>query len=134
MAATARNIVVPAYEAWPFSSRRVSRGAQDTRRCERTRCLAPEQLLDEKLHHEEWSKRPLRPKDGAGNGPDNRSLAEPASRAQLVEVTSDVYGHFGAKERKAEAELMEGVFGVSSYSPIKAFSCSSGSSRTSGVL
>jgi hypothetical protein len=26
-------------------------------------------------------------------------------------VTSDVYGYFGAKERKAEAELMEGVFG-----------------------
>jgi integrase len=29
-----------------------------------------------------------------------------------LKVTSDVYGHFGAKERKAEAELMEGVFGV----------------------
>jgi hypothetical protein len=32
--------------------------------------------------------------------------------AQLIEVTSDVYGHFGAKERKDEAELMPGVFGV----------------------
>jgi integrase len=29
-----------------------------------------------------------------------------------LKVTSDVYGHFGARERKAEAELMEGVFGV----------------------
>jgi integrase len=29
-----------------------------------------------------------------------------------LKVTSDVYGHFGANERKAEAELMEGVFGV----------------------
>jgi integrase len=29
-----------------------------------------------------------------------------------LKVTSDVYGHFGAKERKAEAELMQGVFGV----------------------
>jgi len=27
-------------------------------------------------------------------------------------VTTDVYGHFEADERKKEAELMEGVFGV----------------------
>ena len=29
-----------------------------------------------------------------------------------LKVTSDVYGHFGRQERKAEAELMAGVFGV----------------------
>jgi hypothetical protein len=29
-----------------------------------------------------------------------------------LKVTTDVYGHFERAERRREAELMEGVFGV----------------------
>ena len=55
-------IVVPGYEAWPFrpgafpNRRRSLRGVS-------ARVVSAEELLYEKLHHEEWSGRPLRPKD-----------------------------------------------------------------------
>ncbi len=55
-------IVVPGYEAWPFPpgsfpERRRTLGGVSAR------VLSPEELLYEKLHHEQWSGKPLRPKD-----------------------------------------------------------------------
>jgi integrase len=40
-----------------------------------------------------------------------RALSRHLGHSSL-KVTSDVYGHFGRQERKAEAEQMAGVFGV----------------------
>jgi hypothetical protein len=55
-------IVVPGYEAWPFRpgsfpERRKTLGDVSAR------VVSPEELLYEKLHHEQWSDKPPRPKD-----------------------------------------------------------------------
>ena len=55
-------IVVPGYEAWPFRP-----GSFPLRRKiladVSARVVSPEELLYEKLHHEQWSGKPVRPKD-----------------------------------------------------------------------
>jgi Aminoglycoside-2''-adenylyltransferase len=56
------HIVVPAYEAWPFRPGAFP-AAPRTLDGVSARIVSPEQLLYEKLHHEEWSGKPLRPKD-----------------------------------------------------------------------
>jgi Aminoglycoside-2''-adenylyltransferase len=55
-------IVVPGYEAWPFRPGAFP-ASEKTLRGVRARVVSIEELLHEKLHHEEWSGRPLRPKD-----------------------------------------------------------------------
>jgi hypothetical protein len=55
-------IVVPGYEAWPFRP-----GSFPDRHKSlhgvRARVVSADELLYEKLHHEEWSGRPLRRRD-----------------------------------------------------------------------
>jgi hypothetical protein len=58
----AGDIVVPGYEAWPFRPGAFP-AAPKTLADVSARVVSPEQLLYEKLHHEEWSEKPLRPKD-----------------------------------------------------------------------
>lgn len=55
-------IVVPGYEAWPFD-RRAFPAAPKTLAGVSCRVVSVQELLHDKLHHEEWSGRPLRPKD-----------------------------------------------------------------------
>jgi Aminoglycoside-2''-adenylyltransferase len=57
-------VVVPGYEAWPFIPGSFP-DAPKTLGGVSARVLSPESLLHEKLHHEEWSGRPLRAKDRA---------------------------------------------------------------------
>jgi hypothetical protein len=58
----AGDIVVPGYEAWPFRPGAFP-AAPMTLDGVSARVVPPQQLLYEKLHHEEWSGRPLRHKD-----------------------------------------------------------------------
>jgi hypothetical protein len=58
----AGNIVVPGYEAWPFRPGTFP-ARPKTLHGVSARIVSSEELLHEKLHHEEWSGRPLRPKD-----------------------------------------------------------------------
>lgn len=55
-------IVVPGYAAWPFDSRAFP-AAPKTLAGVSCRVVSVQELLHDKLHHQEWSGRPLRPKD-----------------------------------------------------------------------
>ena len=55
-------VVVPGYEAWPFIPGSFPT-APKTLGGVRARVLSAKSLLHEKLHHEEWSGKPLRPTD-----------------------------------------------------------------------
>jgi hypothetical protein len=56
------DIVVPGYEPWPFSPEAFPEAPQ-TLAGVTCRVIPVDDLLWEKLHHQEWSGKPLRPKD-----------------------------------------------------------------------
>jgi hypothetical protein len=55
-------VVVPGYESWPFEAGAFPETPK-TLGGVSCRVVAVAELLHEKLHHEEWSGRSLRPKD-----------------------------------------------------------------------